>query len=70
MTAAITCKVGDEKTINVWAVIGVVFSVTIEGQLEENSRQTSPWMQLVQEHVKTLVIGTAGMQNVPLIRDR
>lgn len=51
--------------LKVWAVIGLVFSVTTE----ENSWQTSPWMQLVQEHVKTLVIGIAAMQNIPLIRD-
>lgn len=31
------------------AVIALVFSVTSKGQLEENSWQTSPWMQLVQE---------------------
>lgn len=31
------------------AVIALVFSVIIEGQLKENSWQTSPWIHLVHE---------------------
>lgn len=31
------------------AVITLVFSVTVEGQLKENSWQTSAWIHLVQE---------------------
>ena len=48
--------------MNVRAVIALLFSVTVEGQCEEKSRQTSPWMQLVQAQVKALARGTAGKQ--------